>query len=343
VTGRFGVALSVEPFGAAGADGFVPGARRPPGRRAPTGPELPDDFHGLDFEALWRDRKETTVVERALVREALRSFPTARAMELGAGDGRLSPAVWSVANEFVAVDQRFEFLARLRDRVPRGVPSLLVEANLYHLPFVDGAATCGLLVRVYNFLVDPIPCLREIGRVLAPEGGLAVTCNVRPSVGSLVEDLRRSVTRPAGRPATSYTFSRAPVLAVVPSPFPTVSPRRAHFRSVLADAGFRSVGRFGCGLEDFRILDRIPSRAYIAAGRRLASAPIFPLEWELVRRAGPVPAGPLPPLLESLACPRCRRPLGPVDPRQDANQPCPTCGFLVRIEDGIVRARYVPN
>jgi SAM-dependent methyltransferase len=302
--------------------------------------EIPKSFDSLDFDALWRGRERTTEVESGLVVAALAEAAPSRVLELGCGDGRLTRVVRSCAVEYVGVDQRFEFLRDHKRRWP-SARSHLVEANLYHLPFQDAAASAAVLVRVYNFLPDPVAALREIRRVLTVGGSLVVTCNVRPSFGSLVEDVRLGVRRPPGRQTRSYTFSRDDSLPALPSPFPASAPRRRQFGRTLIEAGFERRSTFGCGLEDFRGVRTVPARVFIAGGTTLGSAPIFPLEWAVARNGPSALAPVLRPMEESLVCPRCRRPYGRVDLSRDGETPCAACGFALRVEDGIIRARFV--
>ena len=124
-------------------------------------PELPSDFAELDFGKLWRGRERTTEVEGGIVADALRRSRRGRVLEIGVGEGRLTPFVQGGASEYVGVDQRLEFLERTRDRVRGRMPGLLIEANLYHLPLVESAVASALLIRVYNFLTAPVEALAD--------------------------------------------------------------------------------------------------------------------------------------------------------------------------------------
>ncbi|MCI4325858.1 MAG: class I SAM-dependent methyltransferase [Thermoplasmata archaeon] len=308
----------------------------------PTGTgELPSDFRTLDFGTLWRGRERTTHVEGEILATALRSLPTARVVELGTGEGRLAPVVRRVAGEYIGVDQRLAFLERLRDRARLGARSLLVEANLYHLPLIDAAATSAVLARVYNFLPDPAAALREIWRALVPGGGLVLSCSPHPSWLTIVDDFRVALARPAGTPMRSMTFSRAPVVAVHPSSFPATSPTRTFLASTVREAGFRVDRVFGTGLEDSRWTRVVPPGAFVIAGRELGAAPIFPLHWLVARTVPAEEDRPPPPLERSIACPRCRRPFGTLDLDHAFALECEQCRFPVRMERGILRARYV--
>lgn len=325
----------------------VPAAMGPGGGDGPSNGgrslEIPDDFRRLDFDRLWKGRDRTTAVESALVAHGLGPGRVARVLELGAGDGRLTPVVRERAEEYIGLDQSFEFLQRLRRRLPAGFRGMLVEANLYHLPFVEGAVSASLLARVYNFLVRPERAVAEIGRVLTPGGRLLLTCNVRPSVGSLVDDVRVALARRRGESMRSATFSRAPVLPVAPSTFPAVAPTRSHLRATLAASGLVRAATLGSGLEDFRGIRALSPGVFLGAGVSLGRAPVFPLDWELLRRPEEGGRGPLPRLGQILACPRCRRPFGHLELGEDFSADCGSCGFRLRHEAGIVRARFDPG
>lgn len=315
----------------------------PPSAPGVRSREIPNDFRTLDFRRLWQGRSRTSEVESEFASRGLQRLPVDRVVEIGTGDGRLTPVVRAVARSYIGVDQNLRFLEQLRSELPRGPTTLLVEANAYHLPFVDGVASSILLARVYNFLVDPEAALVEFGRVLAPGGGVVLTCHVRPSVSSLVDDIRAGVRRPAGGPVRASTFDRSPVVAARPSEFPAWSPRRRHLRRTLEAAGFSLLARYGSGLEDFRVVRALPASVFLRAGSSFAEAPVFPLAWEVARR-GPPPAGlDLPPLAASIACPRCRKGFGELPLQAEFSIDCPGCGFTVRNLDGILRARYAAS
>jgi ubiquinone/menaquinone biosynthesis C-methylase UbiE len=303
--------------------------------------EIPDDFRDLDFDALWKGRGRTTEVEASLTHLGLAKFPPDRVAELGTGDGRLSPFVRAMASEYIGVDQSLEFLRRARERVAPGPSSLFVEANLYHLPFVDGALSAALLARVYNFLTDPGSGLREIHRVLGADGGLVLTCNPRPSSTMLLDDVRAGLARPQGGQVASMTFARADEVPAHRSPIPAVAPTRDYLRRTVRAAGFEIVRTLGSGFEDSRLTRFLPARSFVTAGRELGSAPVFPLVWTIARPLGTPAATRRLPLGRSLACPRCRRPFGVLELDREFEEPCGGCGFRLRMTDGILRARYV--
>lgn len=323
------------------APNSVAGARDR-GRERSSSAELPDDFRAIDFASLWKGRDRTTQVESAIVRRGLARFPVGRTMEIGSGNGRLTPAIRSLGGEYIGVDQRIEFLRQARARLPPGPGSLLIEANAYHLPLVDGAASTALLARVYNFLTRPTEALQEIRRTLIGGGGLLMSCHPRPSALTLVEDLRAATSgaAPPGRPW--LTFSRAEELAVPESPFPP-PPRRAVIRRTVRAAGFLRDQTFGSGLEDSRLTRFLPAQLFLSMGTGLAAAPVFPVEWDVLRNESTNGSRVLPPLARSIACPRCRQPFGELDLSREFVRECRACDFPVRLEEGILRARYVAN
>ncbi|MCI4316908.1 MAG: class I SAM-dependent methyltransferase [Thermoplasmata archaeon] len=295
----------------------------------------------MDFTARWKGRGRTTEVETALTLVGLANFAPDRIAELGTGDGRLSPVVRAVAAEYIGVDQSLEFLRRVRDRLPPISSSLLVEANLYHLPFVDGTLSAALLARVYNFLTNPGAGLREIHRVLGADGGLVLTCNPRPSTTMLLDDVRAGMTRPTGGRPASMTFGRGDQVPAHRSPIPAVAPTRGFLRRMVREAGFGIEQTLGSGFEDSRFTRFLPARSFVKAGRELGSAPVFPLVWTIARSLGVPLVVDRPPLQSSIACPRCRRPFGELALEREFEVGCDGCGFVLRMTDGILRARYV--
>jgi SAM-dependent methyltransferase len=312
----------------------------------PTAPpprerEIPDDFRTLDFGALWKGRDRTTEVESALVRSSLARFASERVLELGTGEGRLSPTARESARQYIGVDQSFEFLRRSSAGRRPDPNSLLVEANLYHLPFVDGVATAALLARVYNFLTDPSRALAEIRRTLVLGGGLVLSCHARPSAMTLIDDIRSSLDPSVDAARPILTFNRADVVPAIPSPFPAFVPTRRYLRRTIHAAGFRREGTLGSGFEDYRGARLLPARVFFGAGVSIGAAPGFPLVWEVLRNGPALGPTTVPPLASCLACPRCRRPFGAIDLAEGVSTSCPACEFEVRVEAGILRARYV--
>lgn len=252
-----------------------------PGRSLPPTP----DFRAIDFERLWRGRERVTWVERSVLQIALERADPGCIVEMGCGHGRLSPAVREHAACYVAVDATRSFLLEGPDG--GGRRSHKVAANIYRLPFTDGACTAATLVRVFGFLSDPRAALREIHRVLRPGGILVVSFEPRPSIASFLDDVKVGLAREWGEPGYSRTFSRKPVVEVRPSAFPAWAPTRRHFRSVARSAGFEIVSELPTGLEDYRLFRLLPVRLFLAVARAFPNVGGFPSRFVVLRSVSP--------------------------------------------------------
>lgn len=298
------------------------------------------DYSGFDFERLWRGREKVTEVERALVTDVLRTVDHRRLLEVGTGFGRLLGCLTATGGEVVALDFDATTLARVPMPAKDSRPVLRVAANLYYLPFVDGAFTAATMIRVFHHLDAPVAALSEIGRVLRGGSFLLVSYTPKPSVGTLVTDVQRALRPVDGAPFRSATFSRGQVASVSSEPFPVLVGSRDSFRGTIRAAGFGSEGERVAGLEEYRFLRSLPGRWFGRIAEVYGRAPGFPVRFALLRvlRAQNIP---LPAADRILACPRCRTPFGSIRVR-DALV-CPRCLYKGVVRDGVVDLRYVPD
>jgi SAM-dependent methyltransferase len=309
-----------------------------PSGPAPHGTSPPvADFSTLDFDRLWAGRSRVTQVERLTIQDALALASPSRVLEIGAGAGRLSPTIQESVREYAAVDITPGFLARVPLR--GGVVGLRVAANVYHLPFVDGAFPAAVMVRVLGFLEDPRAALDEIRRVLAPGGLLVVSYNPRPSVATLVDDLKVGLSRRRGERMESMTFTRRRVVRVRPSSFPAWSLSRPEFRRVVATSGLRWVGERPTGFEEYPGLRWLPAGLYRSLSHAASNAGGFPTRFALLRSPDRVGAT-VPPWSGILACPACREPLLQAPPGETAPRTCGKCGRTWPWQEGILDARW---
>ena len=292
------------------------------------------DFSTLDFSRLWDRRQLTSEVERAILAEALGDLRRVRLLELGTGEGRVSDIVQSRAETYVGVDLTPQFVARVPNaqnpRVRR------IAGNIYRLPFSDSSFDGAVMIRTYNFLADPLAALSELARILAPGAVLVVSYNPRPSVGTVVDDIKSFLSSNGnGRAATADSQSSAGTL-VYPSSFPAWAPARSTFLRMLRDSGFTLVSDLPCGLEDYLGFRSLPRQAFVALAHALGGAGLFPSRFVTARRNG-IAVGALPPLEESWRCPRCRSSLAV---ESGSPLPCLSCGIPNLMEDGVLDARY---
>jgi SAM-dependent methyltransferase len=146
--------------------------------------------------------------QRAARRKVLRHLPkrpTARALEVGIGDGEnvpLLPAGWEVFGVDVARNQLRACLGRFHETAGR-----LAWAEAEALPFEDGSFDVVFTVGGINYFRDPAQALAEMRRVARPGGTLLaadeVTDLYRYSLGHMLgfEGLDRWGLRLMGLPA----------------------------------------------------------------------------------------------------------------------------------------------
>jgi ubiquinone/menaquinone biosynthesis C-methylase UbiE len=308
------------------------------------GPDTLSEWRVPEFERRWRVRQRTTRLEQTLITQLLGDFDTRRLVELGTGPGRLSPTFRASATEYVGVDLNREFLERARDALRKDGKDVFVRANLLHLPFVRGGVTAACLVRVYNHLVRPHAALREIARVLTPGGRFVATIAVRPTAGTVQLDLQAGLARRTGIPFRGLTLGRAPVVEHRTGRIVTFHPTQAELEAELQRAGVQLHEVYGAGINDLWLLRRVPFPvgALLGAGRRHPKSFLFTQRW-VVGAWGPRQDLPLPSLNEIFACPRCARPLGPVDLRSDWTVACADCAFPIEYKDSILEAVWGPD
>jgi ubiquinone/menaquinone biosynthesis C-methylase UbiE len=298
------------------------------------------DYSGFDFQALWKGRDRVTEVERSLLSRSLEGLDPRRLLELGTGFGRLLGCLTAVGQEVVALDFNAEGLASARRGVAARPPALWVAANLYHLPFTDGAFTGASMIRVYHHLGDPGAALTEIHRVLRSGSRLIVSYTPKPSVGTLVNDVQRALQPRNEQPFRSATFSRAPSDEFTGEAFPVIVSTRARFADCARSAGFEVESDWGTGFEEYRLLRRFPSDFFARTTETFGSARGFPVRFARLRRRESSDP-PLPEVDRILACPRCRTGLGLSTEGERIR--CPTCAFEGNCRDGVVDLRYVPE
>jgi SAM-dependent methyltransferase/DNA-directed RNA polymerase subunit RPC12/RpoP len=311
------------------------GSRGPP----PSEPELLTDYAPFAFEDLWRGRDRVTLVERALLARAMEGADLRRLLEIGTGFGRLLPDLRARSIEMVALDMDRDRLASLSPSLARGREFIRVAANLYHLPFSDRSFSAVTLIRVHHHLARPGEALAEIARVLAPGGTALVSYTPHPSLGTLFHDVSGALRR-RGAPRPWTTFAGPRTVALPPEPFPLFVGTRSTFRADAAAAGLTVVREFVSGLEEFAGVRRLPVRTFVGLGVSLGSVPGFPMRLSVLRRAGHAD-GPLPEIMSSWVCPRCRAPLA-LDGAPDTAIRCGGCGERYGFSAGVYDLRYAP-
>ena len=246
-----------------------------------SGTDVVPDFRSIDFTALWRGREKVTEVESDILKLAFSGLAMERVVELGTGSGRLSPIVATIAARCILVDVTLDFLKRSPLKNTPNVDS--VGANLYHLPFKKGTFDGATMVRVYAFLREPSAALKEVHRILRTGGIFVLSYEPRPSLGSLIDDIKIALSRRQGEPHYTRTFTRAPVAEVHPSAYPAWAPTREHFAEVVRACGFDIIEEYPIGLEDLRPFRRLPAKLFVVLARTLARLGGFPSRFVVLR------------------------------------------------------------
>jgi SAM-dependent methyltransferase len=131
---------------------------------------------GAEARAIYRDPLYHRPNFRVLL-EALALTRDDYLLEVGCGGGALLQDALRSGCRAAAIDHSPEMvrLAREtnRDAVAKGRLEV-VEASADRMPFPDGTFTCAVMTGVLGFLPDPIAALKEIRRVLAGDGRLAL-------------------------------------------------------------------------------------------------------------------------------------------------------------------------
>ena len=94
-------------------------------------------------------------------------------LEIGVGTGTLLPELAGRADRVIGVDHSPAMLEEARRRLASGGGEIQLRlGEMTHLPLADGGAGCVVANMVLHHAADPLAVLKEISRVLQPEGSL---------------------------------------------------------------------------------------------------------------------------------------------------------------------------
>ena len=105
---------------------------------------------------------------------------TGSVLEVGVGTGKNLPHYGGEAN-VTGIDVSSQMLAKARDRAESfPVHTELMEADVQDLPFDDDSFDTAVGTCVFCSVADPVQGLRELGRVVQPDGRILLLEHVRP-------------------------------------------------------------------------------------------------------------------------------------------------------------------
>lgn len=145
-----------------------------------------------------------------------------RILEMGAGTG-LNLPYYPAGAEITACDLSEGMLRTAMERARgKGLGVRFCEADICRLPFPDGVFDTAAATFVFCSLRDPVPCLREMGRVTKADGRILLLDHVRidrPVIGPLMDLLNVATVRFAGEHIAHRTedLARAAGLEIVES------------------------------------------------------------------------------------------------------------------------------
>lgn len=118
------------------------------------------------------------VITRDRLREVLAPGPGERLLEIGPGSGYYTHdlAAWVPEGRVEIFDLQQEFLDHvMRDAAERGIANIVpTQGDATRLPYEDGSVDAVILTAVLGEIPDRAAALREIRRVLGPDGRLIV-------------------------------------------------------------------------------------------------------------------------------------------------------------------------
>lgn len=139
----------------------------------------PSGQFGPDIYASWRSSslgEITETLERDLILDLAGRLDGLLVLDVGRGDGTLALAVSQYgARRVSGCDPDARMVARAHDQAMReGRRIDLVVARSQNLPYADQSFDVVICITVLTFISDPDVAIREMARVLRPDGRLVI-------------------------------------------------------------------------------------------------------------------------------------------------------------------------
>jgi SAM-dependent methyltransferase len=138
-----------------------------------TGARETYDAMAADYVAHFESNPFTALYERPGLRALMPPVAGRRVLDAGCGTGRASVWLADQGADVVGVDVSPQMLRRAQADVPAG--TFLVTDLAEPLPFADESFDVVVSSLVMHYLRDWVPTLRELRRVLRPDGALVMS------------------------------------------------------------------------------------------------------------------------------------------------------------------------
>ena len=272
---------------------------------ASENPEIVSRFEKLDFASLWKGREKVDSLEKIVLSSFLGRSDCSRVLELGTGNGRLTSIVQQYAKQYVGCDINKTFLLETKSK-SHLKDAIFIASNLYHLPFTDHSFSCIVMIRVFNFVSKPIHVLRELSRLLVPGGFLLISINPKPSIATLVDDIKYHVFKSEEKlnKAKNVTFSKSIISEVHPASSPTFAFKRKFIEELFRMNNLSKCMKISSGMEDYSLIERMPVKFFLEVGILFNFLPLFPTTFFLLQKKSDH-ADRLPDIHQILKCPKC--------------------------------------
>ncbi|MCD6489130.1 MAG: methyltransferase domain-containing protein [Thermodesulfobacterium sp.] len=123
-------------------------------------------------------------------------------LDLGCGTGNYTLELYKKGFEVIGLDSSKEMLKIARKKIPE---LLFINGDAYFLPFKDQVFNLVVSITMFEFIKEPIKVMKEIYRVLKPEGEVLIgTMNGR-SLWFLFKRIKSLFVETAYRYARFYT------------------------------------------------------------------------------------------------------------------------------------------
>ncbi len=129
------------------------------------------DYEGSDYQSSFWEEGGRAYEDRVEAIALRRLLPSSGKLllEVGAGAGRNTPRYLGF-ERVVLLDYSLTQLQQARDRLGQNKGYVYVAADAYRLPFVPGLFDTATMIRTLHHMADAPLVLRQIRRVLQPEG-----------------------------------------------------------------------------------------------------------------------------------------------------------------------------